>query len=151
MVKITRHRFESIGYVTDLVAVGELTEHHVYQPTPGVIVPVVLVGSGLANDFFDFITRQPCDCLCEKCYFCLGKWKSWLLHTKVVIYVLASTFFLFLEKRLGKYCRTVGFSQILFVFLPCLLKILLDFNCNTKLSESSDMAKSWAIFCCSRL
>ena len=40
-------------------------------------------------------------------------------------------------------------SPILFVFLPCLMRFCLIFFCNTKLSESSDMTKSWATFCCS--
>ena len=29
------------------------------------------------------------------------------------------------------------------------LRVLLVFFCNTKISENSDMAKSWATFCCS--
>ena len=40
-------------------------------------------------------------------------------------------------------------SQILFVLLPCHSEFCLFLFYNTKISEISDMAKSWATFCCS--
>ena len=41
------------------------------------------------------------------------------------------------------------FSQILCLPLPCHWWFLLVLKCCTKVSEKSDMAKSWATFCCS--
>ena len=37
---------------------------------------------------------------------------------------------------------------ILFCTFAMPLKFLLVLKCSTKVSEKSDMAKSWAIFCC---
>lgn len=44
--------------------------------------------------------------------------------------------------------KDVSFSDFICIFaMPD--EDLFDFYCNTKLSESYDMAKSWATFCCS--
>gem|GEM_PF-5073442 len=40
------------------------------------------------------------------------------------------------------------FSDFMITFAMPLM-ILLDLICSTKVSEKSDMAKSWATFCCS--
>ena len=40
-------------------------------------------------------------------------------------------------------------SQILFVYLPCHIRVLLVWFYNTKVSENSDMTISWATYCCS--
>ena len=44
--------------------------------------------------------------------------------------------------------KGVSFSDFICIFaMPD--EVLSDYFCNTKLSESSDMAISWATFCCS--
>ena len=44
--------------------------------------------------------------------------------------------------------KGVSFSDLICIFaMPD--EVLFDYYSNTKLSESSDMAKSWATFCCS--
>ena len=44
--------------------------------------------------------------------------------------------------------KGVSFSDLICIFaMPD--EVLFDYFSNTKLSESSDMAKSWATFCCS--
>ena len=44
--------------------------------------------------------------------------------------------------------KGVSFSDFICIFaMPD--EVLFDYFCNTKLSEFSDMAKSWATFCCS--
>ena len=48
-------------------------------------------------------------------------------------------------KYTTKRCEFLGFY--LYFFMPD--EVLFDYNSNTKLSESSDMAKLWATFCCS--
>jgi hypothetical protein len=44
--------------------------------------------------------------------------------------------------------KGVSFSDLICIF-DMLDEVLFDYYSNTKLSESSDMAKSWATFCCS--
>lgn len=73
MIEIAGGGFQSVGNVPNGVTVGKLTEHHADQLAPCIIALAVLVCSGLADHFPDFLTRQPGDCLCEKCYICHGK------------------------------------------------------------------------------
>ena len=44
--------------------------------------------------------------------------------------------------------KDVSFSDFICIF-AMLDEVWFNYFCNTKLSESSDMAKSWATFCCS--
>ena len=44
--------------------------------------------------------------------------------------------------------KGVSFSDFICIFVMS-DEVLFDYYSNTKLSESSDMAKSWATFCCS--
>ncbi|MBR3471452.1 MAG: hypothetical protein IKH22_02540, partial [Prevotella sp.] len=44
--------------------------------------------------------------------------------------------------------KAVIFSDFMLTFAMSLMNLLV-LNCSTKISEKSDMAKSWATFCCS--
>ena len=45
--------------------------------------------------------------------------------------------------------KGVSFSDFICTFAMSCYDLRLFSNCNTKISEKSDMAKSWATFCCS--
>ncbi len=50
MVEIACRRLQTVGYIADGVAVGELIEYHAYQLAPCVITLAMLVRAGLADD-----------------------------------------------------------------------------------------------------
>ena len=45
--------------------------------------------------------------------------------------------------------KGVSFSDFICTFAMSCYDLRLFSNCNTKISEKSDMAKSWVTFCCS--
>ncbi len=70
MVEIACRRLQTVGYIADGVAVGELIEYHAYQLAPCVITLAMLIRISLTDNRFNDFFGQLSDYLCEKCYIC---------------------------------------------------------------------------------
>ena len=113
VVQVARGRPQTVGYVTDRVALGKLAEHHADELAPRVITLAVLVGACCPNYFSDNFFRQFAYYLRKKCYFCAHKRGGFFGTTKVAtFYLIPIPLISFFQIYLGQYCQKGPFSSL---------------------------------------